>query len=412
MFQRYRRFLFAGVKKGTEKWLVGYVVLMAVGLYFVTEAVSRRQFANCQLVPGQSQHAADMGAGNCHLGSEKQVGEGGRVADATLPDNRKEAGAASKVQAHPQADGSTVKTILFEDMLIDRLYPSMEGPKKVHHVLFGDSAERNVWITRYAARVLDADSGKASQEFMCHTSLDLLGLAGTEAQNYHRQLLTVSQGQEEIVFPEGFALRYPNDPLVENHVLVMVLNNNDPGLKKTFDFETRIQFYGDEAAAKKGLVPLFQTGMSIVPLLEGEPLKPGETAAKSATEVEIEVGPDGRRRSGHWMVPPGRQVMKQRSKLELAQDTTLHYIWMHVHPYAESVELRDATEDRTIWKGKVTNNPDPKRAHILVTDHFSSREGVPLYKGHEYEFVCTYDNPTDHDVDAMASLWMYAKASQ
>lgn len=409
--RKLRRFLFAGVKKGTEKWLAVYVVLMAVALYFVTEAVSRRQFANCTLVPGQTQHDAAMGAGNCHLGSETQVGERGRVADTNIPDHRKEAGAASKIVQKPQADGSTVKTILFQDMLIDRLYPSMEGPMKVHHVLFGDTKDRNIWITRYGARVLDGESGKASQEYMCHTSLDLLGLPNTEAQNYHRQLLTVSQGQEEIVFPEGFALRYPNDPLVENHVLVMVLNNNDPGMRRTFDFETRIQFYGDEEASRKGLIPLFQTGMSIVPILEGEPLKPGEVSAKSATEKEIEVGPDGRKRSGHWMVPPGRQVLRERSKIELKQDTTLHYIWMHVHPYAEWIELRDATADKTIWRGNVTNHPDPKRAAILVTDHFSSREGVPLYKDHEYEFVCSYNNPTDHDVDAMASLWMYAKAS-
>jgi hypothetical protein len=34
-------------------------------------------------------------------------------------------------------------------------------------------------------------------------------------------------------------------------------------------------------------------------------------------------------------------------------------------------------------------------------------EGLPIHRDHDYELVTIYDNPTDHDIDAMAILYLY-----
>ena len=44
---------------------------------------------------------------------------------------------------------------------------------------------------------------------------------------------------------------------------------------------------------------------------------------------------------------------------------------------------------------------------IAEVEQLSSPRGVPLYKGHEYDLVATYDNPTGVDQDAMATMFLY-----
>jgi hypothetical protein len=91
--------------------------------------------------------------------------------------------------------------------------------------------------------------------------------------------------------------------------------------------------------------------------------------------------------------------------LRLPYDTTLHYIAVHMHPFAESLELRDLTTDRSVYLSKV--RPTPGKIGIDHVDHFSSAEGIPLYKDHEYELVSVYNNTTGVDQDSMAVMYMY-----
>ncbi|NDD29456.1 MAG: hypothetical protein EB084_14440 [Proteobacteria bacterium] len=401
-----RRLLLSSARKSRKGLLAVYIVAL-VGAIFLADTMART-FVRAPRITVES--AAGRPGEKCHLG-QQPTGDCGREGSRPAAVVRHERGEASQITESTSPDGTKTKTITFRGMRIDKLYPSMTGPSKDHTVLLGGNDD-GVWITRYKAEVLDPESGRLRQEYMCHTSLDLLGTAGTEASTYHRQELTVSQGQEEIAFPKGFALHFPNDPLVDIHVLVMVLNNNDPDLRRDFDFRTTLRYAGDKTAREQKLVPLFQTGFAAFPLLDSEKLEAGETGVRTATEKEVERGRDGRQRTGHWMVPPGRQVIRETSALGLSSDTTIHYIWMHVHPYAESVELRDKTAEKTLWKGRVVNDPDARKARLVSTEHFESTQGIPVFKGHVYELVSTYNNPTNHDIDAMASLWIYARSAQ
>lgn len=43
----------------------------------------------------------------------------------------------------------------------------------------------------------------------------------------------------------------------------------------------------------------------------------------------------------------------------------------------------------------------------LESFFFSSKEGISIYKDHEYEIISTYNNITNESKDAMALIYMY-----
>ena len=80
---------------------------------------------------------------------------------------------------------------------------------------------------------------------------------------------------------------------------------------------------------------------------------------------------------------------------------------VHLHPFAESLTLKDLTTGQVLFDAKVRG---PKgRIGIDSIDHYESVEGLPLFKDHQYELTSVYDNTTDHDVDSMAVMYMYLK---
>jgi hypothetical protein len=106
-------------------------------------------------------------------------------------------------------------------------------------------------------------------------------------------------------------------------------------------------------------------------------------------------------------VKPGREENRTlvTKILELPYDTTIHYIAVHLHPFAESLELRDLTTGQSVFKS--STRPFPDRIGLAHVDSFSSVEGIPIYKDHEYELVSVYQNITDQDQDSMAVMNLY-----
>jgi len=277
-------------------------------------------------------------------------------------------------------------------------------------LVMGGTSDKQVWITSFRTDVLDSKSNVANQQYMCHASLDIVGPAGPDGEpSNRRQAFTVSQGQTEIAFPRGFAMPIPNDDRQES-LLVQVLNNNEPQIHRELKFKATLHYFGETDARKRKLIPLKLTGGSVRAVIDPATARPQEVVVRPAYQEEVFRDPEGRLATGHWLVPPGKQVLATELGLGLDRDTTVHFMWMHVHPYAESLQLRDETIDRIVWKGNVKNDPDSKRAAILTTDTYSSQDGLLLHRDHKYELIATYQNPTPHPVDAMASLWMYVRA--
>ena len=134
----------------------------------------------------------------------------------------------------------------------------------------------------------------------------------------------------------------------------------------------------------------------------GEGCLPGENAAEHAYR-----DPFGRIFTGHWVVKPGREVNETlvTEVLNLPYDTTVHYIAVHLHPFAESLELRDLTTDRTVFKSHV--RPADEGIGIDHVEYFSSKDGVLLHRDHEYQLVSVYNNTSGEDQDSMAVMYMY-----
>lgn len=111
--------------------------------------------------------------------------------------------------------------------------------------------------------------------------------------------------------------------------------------------------------------------------------------------------------SYHWLIPPGRHQYRYKVKpgTTVPFNTTMHHATAHMHAYAKWMELRDITDNKVIYRFEVENYPD--RIGIKNISHFSSSEGVKLYRKHQYELVAEYDNPTKEPIDAMAIVYMY-----
>ena len=79
---------------------------------------------------------------------------------------------------------------------------------------------------------------------------------------------------------------------------------------------------------------------------------------------------------------------------------------MHLHPFAESIELVDLTAGKSIYKSRARNFED--KIGLEHVDYYSDEKGAQLFKNHEYELVSVYDNTTKDTHDSMAVLNMYA----
>jgi hypothetical protein len=316
-------------------------------------------------------------------------------------------------------DLQQVKEILSDTYVVNQKYRSMKGPYSQKAVHLGDAGVPELlWITGYRAVMVGADGATPKpQEFMCHSNLDIdpgrhnslfksrIGISG--------RLFTLSQGQFDIDLPAGFGI-----PILSTEPLKLttqVLNLNHDKISERIRHKVEVVYVRDRDL-KEPIRPLFASAAYGLASLEGEALTFGRqeeedhgasclVAANAA--VHEYKDPLGRRFTGHWVVKPGREVNRTlvTDLMNLPFDTTVHYIAVHLHPFAETLELRDLTTDTTVFKSKV--RPVAEGIGIDHVEYFSSEEGLPLYKSHDYEMVSVYNNTSAEEQDSMAVMYMY-----
>lgn len=319
---------------------------------------------------------------------------------------------------------------------IDRKYRSMEGPGSLQKYFLGDpsSEPELLWIVGVRTEMVGED-GRTPQlpELMCHVNVDLdaeqhralFDLKRTVAS----RLITLSQGIISARLPDGFGFPVAsNEPLL---VFTQVLNHNIEK-PKNLKVRHRVTFeFVRDRDLETPINPLFNVGASGMVILQDNPLAlpgmggghvvdatggPGGEGhgtsclllprAPNAGMSADYVDPSGRKMTGHWVVPPGRQVNASDITwfMALPYDTTLHYAAAHLHPYAQSLSVRDVTTGETVFEVKAEG---PKKGVGLTkVDTFVSEKGVPLRKDHKYELVSVYDNPTKENADSMASAFL------
>ncbi len=358
---------------------------------------------------------------------------------------------ASAAAVHPATSlGPKVyeHQVLSEVYEIDKIYKSMQGPASLKQLTLGPSAERELlWIVGFEAVMVSADaSEKISQEWMCHTNLDLdidehQARFGDQKRLTGR-LFTLSQGQYRIDFPPGFGMPVVSDELLD--VNTQVLNLNAQRGVRQVRHRVTLRFMRDADLAEP-MKALFVAGAFGLKLLEGadghygrDPAPGAKAAAKKSAgaktagaaakrQQDADRSADdhagclaganagnnsfddgkGRTFTGHWVVEPGLEENHTRvtQLMDLPFDTTVHYVAAHLHPFARSLELRDLTTGKTVYTAK-TRQAD-KGIGLAHVDFYASPQGFTLFEKHEYEIVSIYDNSSGVAQDSMAVLNLY-----
>lgn len=317
------------------------------------------------------------------------------------------------------------KVFLSPTYTIDRIYKSMAGPSNGQEIkLLEAQPPELLWVREFQTEIVGENGvTPMPKEFMCHINLDIDILRHKKTFNWEKnvgsRLFTLSQGQFSIKFPKGFGLPVMSD---ENlNLVTQVLNHNFKSGTFQVRHKVTVDFTRDKDL-KAPLKPLFATSAFGMALLEG---RDGYFGVDEATREQQAASclpglhaPNGttsgiftdvfrRKFSGHWVVKPGREARRTlvTKVLNIPFDTTLHYVAVHLHPFAESVELRDLTANKTVFESKARG---PRTGIGLAhVDHFSSRKGIPVYKDHEYELVSVYNNTSGEEQDSMATQFLY-----
>lgn len=322
-----------------------------------------------------------------------------------------------------------IKKFVSDSFQIDQKWGSMQGPTDVQRVALHETKEPEIlWVTGYRASVIPADGkGTVSQDFMCHNNLDLVatehakflewGPGWGEHAAVRDRVFTISQGQFDLVLPDGFAIPLRSDEQL--NLTTQVLNHNveDPDVSVRHAIEIT---YSRDMELEEYPKPLLQHGIFVMASLDDTEayfnvLDPNEEQEGSScavgehANVNLGVFRDkfGRRFSGHWIVKPGREVRRTlvTEQLNLQYDTRIHFIGVHLHPFAESFELRDLTTGESLWTTKPLGPSD--KIGLTEVDYYSSEDGIPIFMDHEYELVSVYDNTSGVDQDAMATMFLY-----
>ena len=326
------------------------------------------------------------------------------------------------------------REILSEVFTMDKVYKSMQGPQDARRLRLGrtgpnDEAEL-LWLTGFDGSVLQPDGEtEMSTEFLCHTNLDI------DPQSYlasvptaipaSSRLFTLSQGLLSSKIPEGFGV-----PVNSKEWLLLntqALNHHVVGSTVKVRHKIAIEFVRD-SDLDASLRPLIQQNVFGYVLVDGQDghygLAPNQsvasdhpgclpgTHAKGADSRGYFKDEHGRKFSSFWMVPPGRHTYRSRVlefMMKLPYDTTIHFAVSHLHPFAESLELRDLTTGETLIKTGV-RQAEGGRLGIAELEYFTSDDGITVRPGHEYELISIYDNTTDEVHDAMAVMYLYVLA--
>ncbi|HEY0670936.1 MAG TPA: hypothetical protein VGD27_01655 [Longimicrobiales bacterium] len=311
--------------------------------------------------------------------------------------------------------------ILISDTLrIDTTYHSMEGPYHITRFTIASAEQPDtVWITGMTADVVGADLTPVPVEFFCHANLDYDPLVHHELFNTNRmtssRLFTLSQGHEAMRFPEGFGIPVRTDePL---YLTSQVLSNNGVDAVKDVRVRIRVHYVRNGERPMKALYLTSAIGAVSTDGHSGhygmhDDHEVGASTAGVAKGRHEYRDTLGQRFAGHWIVPPGEHRVRTvvTRWLNLDADARVHYVGVHVHPFAQRITLRDMTTGEEVFSSRVT--PLEGRVGISKVTDLSSSEGVRLYADHHYELISDYSNPTARDVDAMAVMFLYVRDGQ
>jgi len=306
-------------------------------------------------------------------------------------------------------------SLITPTLVVDQIYKSMEGPKVMRSFQIDSKTDDLVWITSFETKAISTNEVDAlSNDYICHTNIDFYdgehysrwNLNERIGQHYPR-LTSMSNGIEKYNFPDGFGF-----PVFGNENLFLstqTLNHNI----KSDPFSVKHQINLGYKPHSKTMKPLqSKTVFIMLPYNTDNPFQ-GPTEANPNMCLPVETGnhsysnDEGESLSGHWVVFPGKKRYSYdiTHQLQLKDSTTLHHIATHLHPYAETLTLKNKTKDTVIFTSIAENYTD--KTGLKRVSSFSSAEGVMLYPDHAYELILEVNNTSGSDQDMMASMFLF-----
>lgn len=306
-------------------------------------------------------------------------------------------------------------SLITPTLVVDQIYKSMEGPKVMRSFQIDSKTDDLVWITSFETKAISTNEVDAlSNDYICHTNIDFYdgehysrwNLNERIGQHYPR-LTSMSNGIEKYNFPDGYGF-----PVFGNENLFLstqTLNHNI----KSDPFSVKHQINLGYKPHSKTMKPLqSKTVFIMLPYNTDNPFQ-GPTEANPNMCLPVETGnhsysnDEGESLSGHWVVFPGKKRYSYdiTHQLQLKDSTTLHHIATHLHPYAETLTLKNKTKDTVIFTSIAENYTD--KTGLKRVSSFSSAEGVMLYPDHAYELILEVNNTSGSDQDMMASMFLF-----
>lgn len=323
-------------------------------------------------------------------------------------------------QVNPPHPREQEREFVSEVFRVDRIFRSMLGPvfSRPAALIEGEPAEL-VWLTGFSVDIVGEDGqSPGSIEYECHSNL--AWPPGKKPEGLHRptvRAFTLTQGQTDVRLPPGTGLPALSDEKL--NVFSQVLNLSQPNGSRSVRHRLRVRYVRDRDLGEP-IKPLVMTHAFVMVSLEGKdvvynvehPSQEIEGASCNAGLLPPGIGgvyqdSKGRKFAGHWVVTPGRHEWRTlvTDQMKIPYDTTIHFIGVHVHPFSRSLELRDLTAGKSVWKSYQRDSEG--RTGLDWVDFYSSPEGIPVYANHHYELVSSYDNPTETASDAMATMFIY-----
>jgi len=296
-------------------------------------------------------------------------------------------------------------------LLIDTIYRSMMGPLSNHRFKLTDQdSPKVVWITSYTTTLINERGDTLPSDLMCHNNLN------TNPNHLYKQFhldnrvntisqraVTTASGQHILRFPDGFGLPVLSDN--DFDINVQALNHNWQDTLLKVKHRTEITYSTDSS-----IQPLFPRHVYIQRPVEGEQTDPFQgycSPAPTASVLHVMKDSSGIENTSHWVVEPGVEELNYNvtTMLDLPYDTRVHYIGVHLHPFAEHLELIDITDSITIFKTSIKNYAE--KIGIDNITYFSNNSGIPLYADHQYALNYRANNTTDTIQDMMAAMYLY-----
>ena len=319
----------------------------------------------------------------------------------------------------PGEDPATYsQTFLSPEFHVDKIYPSMAGPSSKYFFNLGESGKQELmWITGYHTEVQDEDSDEpVSDEFMCHNNLDFArgqyyARWGLEYRNevQSSRLMTMTQGQTDLEFPPGFGVPVMSDDVLS--IAAQVLNHNDPNADRYVRHQSRLDYILDRESTSE-IKPLFQQSAVMFAVVADEEYEKMDANIAQCAPAPASISHSwkdekGLTYTGHWMLPPGRdsRSVDVTEMLALPFETNLHYVAVHLHPFADTMELRDLTADSVVVRALASSYRE--KTGLKEIQYLSFPEGIPFYPDHQYELTCISNNTSGKDQDMMGVMLLY-----